>query len=197
LKYHLIGEKNFEFISNKSDIENIISFFGPVMSSKPIADFCNLMKADNFGNGKFRYRMINVSQQIREEVTAVVGKENNIIFFNEYLAHEEYINLIQTSRYVFLPHNHLYEGKLSGILSDCISNCIPIISDKIHPVLEFFKKYGDMGFVFKFSINVEWCFVFLESQDEDKYKQYKVSMLMCKNDHSHQNIINEFIDIIN
>jgi hypothetical protein len=196
LKYHLIGQNCNTVASENKNSEAIISFFGPTMSSKPILDFCNLMKADNFAKGKFHYRIINVSNQVKEELISVFGNKNNIYFLNEYLEHEEYIKLINSSRYVFLPHNLLFEGKLSGIFSDCISNNTPIISNNIEPVLEFFKKYGAMGFVFEFSLNVDWRLTFLNNQNDDEYQLYKTSLLNCKNDHNHDNIINEFINII-
>ena len=196
LKYHLIGENNKNDITENIDSELVISYFGPTMTSKPISDFCDLMKADNYANGKFKYRIVNVSNPIKQEIVSIFGNNNKIYFVNEYLAHEEYIKLIQTSRYVFLPHNHLYEGKLSGILSDCISNCVPIISDNIEPVLEFFKIYGDMGFVFQFSTCTNWCLVFLNNQNDEFYDQYKLSMLKCKYDYSHDKIMNDFINCI-
>ena len=196
LKYHMIGEDKKEVVNENLFSDFVISYFGPTMISKPISDFCDLMKADNFANGKFQYRIINVSSQVKEVITSIFGNNNNIHFINEYLVHEEYIKLIQTSKYVFLPHNHLYEGKLSGILCDCISNSIPVISNKIEPLLEFFKNYGEMGFIFNFSLNTAWCSMFLENCNDEAYLYFKSSMLKCKNDHNHDKIINEFINNI-
>ncbi len=193
LKYHLIGEGKKEVVNENLFSDFVISYFGPTMISKPISDFCDLMKADNFANGKFQFRIVNVSSEVKEVITSIFGEKNKIDFINEYFVHEEYIKLIQASKYVFLPHNHLYEGKLSGILSDCISNGIPVISNKIEPLLEFFKNYGEMGFIFDFSSSTDWCSRFLENCNDEKYIYFKTSMLKCKNDHSHDKIINEFI----
>lgn len=194
LKYHLIGGDGQKINLNKNGNEGIVSFFGPTMSSKPYADFCKLMQADNNANGKFKYRIINVSSEVESEIKLIFGEKNKIVFLNEYLEHNSYINLIATSTYVFLPHNHLYEGKLSGILSDCISNGTPIISNNIEPVLEFFRNYGNMGFVFDFDNEINWEFDFLNKVNAIDYQEFLASMDKCKSDHYQSKIIQEFLE---
>jgi hypothetical protein len=194
LKYHLIGAIGQKISLKKNGNDGVISFFGPTMSSKPHEDFCKLMHADNYANGKFEYRIINVSSEIESEIKLIFGNRNKIVFFNEYLEHQCYINLIATSTYVFLPHNHLYAGKLSGIFSDCISNGTPIISNNIEPVLEFFRNYGDMGFVFDFENDFNWEIDFLNKVDDIDYLGFLASIDKCKSDHYHGKIIHEFLN---
>jgi hypothetical protein len=193
LKYHLIGASQEKIHLEKNGENNIISFFGPTMQSKPYFDICKLIKADNYGNGKFEYRFINLSFQVLNEIQLLFGKADKIIFINEFLEHKLYINLIAQSTYIFLPHNHLYEGKLSGILSDCISVGTPIISNRIDPVLEFFNYYGDMGFIYDFSRDVDWEYSFLCQFEKINYKDFILSMEKCKSDHSPNKIIEEFL----
>jgi hypothetical protein len=193
LKYHLIGASQNSINLEKNGKVGIISFFGPTMNSKPYNDFCKLIKADNT-NGKFRYRIINVSRQVESEIKLLFGEAVKIDFINEFLEYNSYIKLIDDSAYVFLPHNRLYEGKLSGILSDCISIGTPIISDNIEPVIEFFKSYGDMGFIFDFKNDNEWEYSFFSNIDEINYKEFLISMEKCKLDHYQNQIINQFLE---
>ena len=191
VKYHLFNKPFGSKMSIKED--SIISFFGPTMPSKPILDFCNLMKADNHGNGKFKYRIVNVSDSVRYEIIAIFGNNNKINFINEYLEEEEYIELIRTSSYVFLPHNRLYEGKLSGIFCDSISNSVPVISDLIEPIIEYFKTYGPMGYIFDFDKNQNWTKEFLTDYDDNLYESFKLSMKNCQISHQEVRIIEEFM----
>ena len=192
LKYHLIGL----FYSNltKVDSSNYISFFGPILPSKPIDDICKLILADS--NSQFQYRFVNIDLISEKIILKKLDNRTNISFHNEYLGYEEYLNLIKSSKFVFLPHNSLFEGKLSGILSDCISIGTPVISDNIEPVLELFKKYGSMGYIFNYSKDSNWPNKFLELQSNNSCDKFVVSIENCRNNHSNTIIINEFLHSI-
>lgn len=194
LKYHLIGAGQEKIDIEKNNQNNIISFFGPTMTSKPVDDFYKLIKADNFGKGKFEYRFINVSFHVKKEIQLLFGHKTKISFIDEYLDYKYYISLIAQSTYIFLPHNHLYEGKLSGILSDCISVGTPVISNRIEPVLEFFTNYGDMGFIYDFTDD-KWEYSFLSKSEKINYKGFILSMKKCKSDHVPNKIIKEFLAV--
>ena len=106
LKYHLLGL----FYSNlkKVDSSNYISFFGPTLPSKPIDDICKLILADS--NSQFQYRFVNIDLISEKIILKKLDNRTNISFHNEYLDYEEYLNLIKSSKFVFLPHNLLFEG---------------------------------------------------------------------------------------
>jgi hypothetical protein len=196
IKYHLLGVKCRYESNNLNDYNTFITYFGPVMESKPYNDICKLIIADYQKDKMFRFRFINVDKIYQNEIRNIVGFENeNLIFINEYLAYDAYINYIATSKYVFLPHNFLYEGKLSGIFSDCVSNNVPVISDKIEPIIEFFDKYGDLGYMFDFSNDNNWPINFLLSENHIEYSKFKISLENCRLDHSESIIVKEFLSI--
>lgn len=189
LKYHLIGLKHSNL--KKGSTSKIISFFGPTLPSKPIDDICKLILSDS--KNQFYYRFINVGLVSKQVILKNIGTKTNVSFINEYLEHKEYLNLIKSSKFIFLPHNFLFEGKLSGILSDCISIGTPVISNNIEPVLEFFRDYGAMGYVFNFLKDKNWPKKFLRSQSINEYKKFTISLKNCKNSHNNTLIINEFL----
>lgn len=196
IKYHLLGVKS-EHELNSLDLNyNFITYFGPVMDSKPYKDICKLIISDYLKDKMFRFRFINVDKIYQNEIRSIVGFENqNLSFINEYLTYKDYMSYVATSKYVFLPHNFLYEGKLSGIFSDCVSNNVPVISDKIEPLIEFFNKYGDLGYLFDFSNDNNWPNNFLSSDHQFEYSQFKISLEQCRLDHCESLIINEFLSI--
>ena len=100
------------------------------------------------------------------------------------------------STFVFLPHNFLFEGKISGIFSDSISLFTPVISDKISPVADFFNYYGSLGYIYDFN-SQKWCNEFLEQNIEDYYETIIDNIESCINNHSLTTISSDFISIIN
>lgn len=189
VKYHLLGMENKNLISNQNS--NTISFFGPDLLSKPVSHFLDLILADK--KNIYEYNFININEKSIDLIKEKISQNRKVKFINEYLPNDKYIRLIQTSKYVFLPHNYLYEGKLSGILSDCIANGIPIVSDKIEPVVELFSNYGSMGYIFDFNKDTNWYTFFLDTHNENEYADFISNMSRCRNAHREDVIINEFV----
>ena len=140
---------------------------------------------------------VNIDLISKNIILKKLDNRKNISFHNKYLEYEEYLNIIKSSKFVFLPHNFLFEGKLSGILCDCISIGTPVISNNIEPVMEFFKEYGSMGYIFDYSKDRTWPERFLELQSINEYEKFVASMKKCRNNHTNKLIINEFLDAIN
>lgn len=190
IKYHLLGNNYSDFCDDRQ--HNYISFFGPTMLSKPVHDICSLIRCDK--NKYFNYRFLNVNDDDEMTINKLVNNLSNVSFVKKYFSHQEYLNLIKKSTYVFLPHNFFYEGKLSGIFSDCVALGIPVISNNIDPVNNYFEEYGQMGFIFDYSKDIYWQEKFLSNcNNVESYKVFLDSMKNCRNQHNESLIINEFL----
>lgn len=192
LKYHLIGE-GCELASEETDCGNVITFFGPASAVKPISSIYSLIEADK--NKLFKYIFINISDEDANMLRDMFADRDNIIFFNGYLSNEEYQKAMRRSHFVFLPHNRLFEGKVSGIFSDCIANQVPIISDVIEPVIEYFRTYGSMGYICDYA-SATWARRFFDELSIVKYEEFKASMRNCSRLHSPAFIMNEFLGVL-
>jgi hypothetical protein len=189
LKYHLLGA-----VSNNDEINKnpkIISYFGPVMNAKPLSNIIDLMRADE--KHIYKYHFFNVDAENIIYIRTKIPANTRVEFSDRFMKHEQYISAIKESTYVLLPHNWLYEGKLSGIFSDCIANGVPVISDLIEPVIEYFKAYGSMGYIFDFHKNQHWAKEFLTGYDDNLYESFKLAMKNCQTSHLEEKIIEEFI----
>jgi len=192
LKYHLIGEVR-QSTSGESDGGNLITFFGPASEVKPISSIYSLIEEDN--DKIFSYIFINITDDDADMLRAAFSDRDNIFFLKGYLSDEEYQKAMRRSRFVFLPHNRLFEGKVSGIFSDCIANQVPIITDLIEPVIEYFQTYGSMGYLCDYA-SADWARLFFEKLSIDKYAEFKASMLNCSRRHSPALIMNEFLRVL-
>lgn len=196
LKYHLLGPKESRKKNDGLEKQNLITFFGPTMISKPINDICNLINSDYRLGKKFRYRFVNVSDAVIDSISKKVDSLEFVEFNQGYLDDNTYEKFISESKFVFLPHNKLFEGKLSGILSDSISLGTPVISNNIEPVKEFFESYGLMGYIYDYQTDTNWTYSFLNSGFEKEYECFKSNMKQCSLGHKEELIIKEFLEII-
>ncbi|SJZ74305.1 hypothetical protein [Sediminibacterium ginsengisoli] len=191
VKYHLLGAPRL--LASNTHQDNTITYFGPSMVSKPLLDFCNLIKAD--ANRQFKYHFYNLDRKDEEMIRNNTPPEASLNFHYDYMTNEEYANAILQSTYVFLPHNSYYEGKLSGIFCDCVNYNVPVISDRIEPVIEFFKAYGELGYLLDYKKN-DWGNTFFNEISGEKYRQFIENMNKCHAEHKADIIIESFIEKI-
>lgn len=189
IKYHLMGADSINIEVSRDP--QIISYFGPVTNAKPLIIIIDLMQADE--KHFYQYHFFNVDAENIIYIRSKISANTRVIFSDSLMTHEQYIRSIKESTYVLLPHNWLYEGKVSGLLSDCIANGVPVISDLIEPVIEYFKTYGPMGHIFNFHKNQHWAKEFLTGCNDNLYESFKLSMKNCKISHMEETIIEEFI----
>ena len=190
LKYHLLGNKHLRVTSQEKS-ESIV-FFGPVMDSKPWRAIIDLIKADTLH--QYVYRFFNMQAHYQAEIRSCLGDRRSVEFISGYRDHAAYIRSICSAKYVFLPHNELFEGKLSGILCDAIACETPVISDRIEPVLEFSREYGHIGHIHSYSTDCNWPNAFLRaSADPFGYECLRAAMRRIQTSHSERAIINEFV----
>ncbi len=190
LKYHLIGEARASH-EEAGTPGLVVTFFGPASASKPLEAIFPLIAAD--GSRHFTYRFVNLSASHSEIVRRRFPDAGNIAFINRYLGEAEYHGMIRASRYVFLPHNRFYEGKVSGILSDCIANGVPVISDTIEPLLELCQAYGPIGCVFSYEAESDWAGRLQVMRSTEAQAQFRVALRRCFESHAPQNILQEFL----
>jgi len=190
LKYHLIGEAR----PSHGEAETpgpVVTFFGPASASKPLEAIFPLIAAD--GSRCFTYRFVNLSADHAETVRRRFPDNGNITFINRYLGEAEYHVIIRESLYVFLPHNRFYEGKVSGILSDCIANGVPVISDTIEPLLELCQAYGPIGCVFSYDAESDWVGRLRVMQSMEAQTQFRMALRRCFELHAPHIILQEFL----
>lgn len=190
LKYHLIGEARRRPDGGQTS-GAVVTFFGPASDSKPLEAIFPLIAADRARD--FSYSFVNLSAEHAEALRRQFPENDNLTFVNRYLGDAEYQGIIQASRFVFLPHNRFYEGKVSGILSDCIANGVPVISDAIEPVLEMCRSYEPIGCVFSYDIETDWAGRLRVMRSIEAHAQFQVALRRCCESHAPQIILREFL----
>lgn len=182
VKYHLLANtrKSESVTQKKIRNKKVITFFGPVKIDKPLEPFIQLMKEDK--ESLFVYRIYNPGFLGFNELNKLISKFPSLEIIDRFISYEEYDAAVLDSDYIFLSHNQMYSGKLSGNLCDCISKRIPFISDNISPVKELITYYGKIGYVFDFSSNENWANQFLKSVLLDTYQDILNRLEAMQND---------------
>jgi hypothetical protein len=190
LKYHLLGKLPPSYPIERN--LRTISFFGPVMEAKPWGPICNLIQHDS--RNHFTYRFYNIQPKIVAEVRNKLGSNCRLEFIAEYQTQQKYLESIASSGYVFLPHNELFAGKLSGILCDSVACGTPVISDCVEPVIELSKRYGKIGYIFEFNSDPDWPGKFLRfAETNAEYYDFQAALKRIRHAHTEQTIIEEFL----
>lgn len=98
------------------------------------------------------------------------GTTENITFIDKYLTDDEYISLIEESKFIILPYKHQYEEKSSGVLLEALYDNRPVIV----PDMKSFKmvKEFNLGIVYK-ELDTE---ILNQLKDEKAYQQYKEAL---------------------
>ncbi len=98
------------------------------------------------------------------------GAKENITFIDKYLTDDEYISLIEESKFIILPYKSQYEEKSSGVLLEALYNNRPVIV----PDMKSFKivKEFNLGIVYK-KFDTE---LLEQLKDEKAYQQYKEAL---------------------
>ncbi len=194
VKYHLIGKQTDKSVTDYGQRGNIISFYGPSNVSKPIDEVIRLVNVDK--HSKYKFIFYKVTGDYLARLKEQIDPAADVEYVNAYLSDEEYADSLRKSRFVFLPHNYLFEGKLSGILADCIASRTPMISRNIHPVKEYFENYGDMGYLYEENNEYECFKKVLEENHESRYVEFQESMTSCFDDHDDRVIMKEIMTAI-
>lgn len=189
LKYHLLEAKPLDPQWQKSN--NTISVFGPEMESKPIEPIIELIIADI--QQKFMFQLFNFSDEAQQKIKEQTNNSQQVHYKPKINSYEGYLKVVAESTFVLLPHNKLFEGKISGILSDCISLNTIVISNKMSPVTEYSSIYGDIGYIYDYT-QKKWANKFIDTLSIQKNDAIIQNMLLCSHDHKLELIISDFLN---
>jgi hypothetical protein len=161
-KHHMMIPK---FVSDGkyAQEKNIISYFGPNKSDKPIDPVIMLIRADV--QKKFIYYIYRVKKNNIIKYIPNIKDYNNVFIIDEWQDNDDYIAALKNTKLLIMTHTKEYEGKLSGNLCDCISNNIVYIANLIEPMITYNGLYGDLGYLVNMS-NPEWPKIFLNQYSE-------------------------------
>ncbi|MBW7835267.1 MAG: hypothetical protein H3C28_01320 [Sphingomonadales bacterium] len=187
IKYHLMIA---HYTKPKTSFnKRIISFYGPLKLGKPIDDFVKLIRADT--QKKFFYKIYNSGKNLEKGLIDDLRSRSNVQIIDKFMEYETYLQTVQESSYIFLPHDLAFEGKLSGNLCDCITNLVPFISNKIHPIIEFTQQYGDLGYMYDFQKDHDWPNYFLQYEAEETREIFVSNLIRMREEYSFSKIKTE------
>jgi hypothetical protein len=164
VRFHQISipRETASFIERKK----IVSYIGMSRIDKGIETFWNFIKANPLD--KVNYGLYGQYDKARYDVDSLTHSKLDTIC--GLIPNGLYYKLFIDSLYIILPYERAYEGKLSGIFCDSIATKTPVLAPKIEPFIEFFDRYGPMGYLFDFD-DKYW---YKKMHDLWNYEQYAV-----------------------
>jgi glycosyltransferase involved in cell wall biosynthesis len=163
---------------------NRILNLGPVSVRRPVEPVIDLIKADV--DGKFRYVMKNMSG-LSDEQRRFLGNHPNVDFSTEFLDDDAFYEAIGTAALLISTHNQLFEGKLSGPISDAIASGTPVIANRMSPHDEMFEQFGDMGYLVDYD-DRGWIERILSADYKSDFGTFEQHMALCRENSSMENI---------
>ena len=180
--HHMIGYSRTRL--PLSDRSNRLLYLGPVSVRKPIEPVIDLIKADV--DGKFRYVMKNMVG-ITDKQSQFLEGHPNVDFSTEFLDDDEFYEAIGSAALLISTHNRLFEGKLSGPISDAIASGTPVIASRMSPHDEMFDEFGDMGYLVDYD-DVGWIDRLLSADYQSDFGAFEKHMALCRENSSMENI---------
>ena len=153
-----------------------ILFMGPLLARKPVEPLIELIKADE--KRRYNYNLLRMDG-IDSDSRAFFEAQPNVTIGFGYISDDEYYRHFSESMFVLMTHNHLFEGKLSGVFCDAIASGTPVIARGMAPHDEFFERFGDMGYLFDFE-NAGWSKNFLGTDPGLEYGGFQRNMSTCR-----------------
>jgi glycosyltransferase involved in cell wall biosynthesis len=163
---------------------NRLLYLGPVSIRKPVEPVIDLIKADV--DGKFRYVMKNMVG-ITEEQKRYLESHPNVDFSTEFLNDGAFYEAIGSAALLISTHNRLFEGKLSGPISDAIASGTPVIANRMSPHDEMFDEFGDMGYLVDYD-DPRWVQQVLSIDLQSDYDTLEPHMALCRENSSMENM---------
>ena len=180
--HHMIGySRTLRSLAERS---NRLLYLGPVSVRKPVEPVIDLIKADV--DGKFRYVMKNMVG-ITDEQTQFLEDHPNVDFSTEFLDDDEFYAVIGNAALLISTHNRLFEGKLSGPISDAIASGTPVIANRMSPHDEMFDEFGDMGYLVDYDHPV-WIERLLSASYQSEFSTFAKHLALCRENASMENI---------
>lgn len=174
--------------------ENRISFFGRMSEERGLDDFLRMASLDKtrkytysvYGNTSFSNKQEKLFNSIKAPIEVNRG----------YFSDEEYYRFIRESMYVVLPYKKSLEGRISGILCDAIACGTPVIASMIEPHIEFFEKYGPMGYLLGSSNLEEWKRILNNNSMVNSWEKFQKALSLARSEHCDEDVISCMLNIL-
>ncbi|RKD76311.1 glycosyltransferase involved in cell wall biosynthesis [Sinobaca qinghaiensis] len=111
---------------------------------------------------------------------------DKINFYNYRTSDSEYKKFILETDFIVLPYRNTFMNRVSGIFFESLSYEKPIIASDIDLFKQYFKEYGQIGYLFTEG-NQESLFnllVKLQTQNRNEYKKFLKNIKQMKEDYS-------------
>lgn len=164
-KHHLMvskAEPN-QTIANSETNECLISCFGPLSADKSAQSIGELINKIHLTGTRFKKICFKLYRISKDDVLPYLDDAEalrNVVFHDGFLTKDAYTEAFRESDLVVMNHTQKFEGKLSGILCDCIALGIPYLSTRIEPLMEMQARFGDIGYIYDIG-NSGWLDIFL------------------------------------
>ena len=168
LKFQILKKTHHKFVrrvapANDFDLQqrSTIIFLGPIKREKPIKPVFDLVMADT--QCKYDYRIFNTGTTYCDAVEQLAERAN-VALINRFLTEDELEQELQAARYVFLSHNSLFDGVLSGNLMDALACGTPFIAEYSDVHIELRREYAELGYLADFK-HAAWAKEFIASDE--------------------------------
>jgi len=180
--HHMIGYARTRL--PLADRSNRLLYLGPVSVRKPVESVIDLIKADV--DSKFLYVMKNMTG-ITDDQKQFLDGHPNVDFSTEFLDDDAFYEAIGGAALLISTHNRLFEGKLSGPISDAIASGTPIVANRMSPHDEMFDQFGDMGYMVDYD-DPGWVERILSIDLQSEFDTFEQHMALCRENSSMENI---------
>ena len=180
--HHMIGYSRARL--PLSDRSNRLLYLGPVSVRKPVEPVIDLIKADI--DDKFRDVMKNMVG-ITDEQRQFLEGHSSVDISTKFLYDDEFYEAIGSAALLISTHNRLFEGKLSGPISDAIASGTPVIASRMSPHDEMFDEFGDMGYLVDYD-DRGWIERILSADYKSDFGTFEQHMALCRENSSMENI---------
>jgi glycosyltransferase involved in cell wall biosynthesis len=163
---------------------NTVLFLGPISVRKPVEPMIDLINADS--KNKFQYIMKNMVG-ITDEQTQFLTEQPNVDFSTGFMGDDDFYEAIGSAALLVSTHNRLFEGKLSGPISDAIASGTPLVVNRMSPHDEMFDEFGDMGYLVEYD-NPDWIDRLLTADFESDFPVFEKNLAACREGSSMENM---------
>jgi len=180
--HHMIGYDRVRL--PRESRANTVLFLGPVSVRKPVEPMIDLVSADS--KNKFRYVMKNMVG-ITDEQKQFLSEHPNVDFSTGFMGDDDFYKAIGSAALLVSTHNRLFEGKLSGPISDAIASGTPLVVSRMSPHDEMFEEFGDMGYLVDYD-QQGWIEQLLSADYDADFPVFEKNLAACREGSSMENI---------
>lgn len=179
VRYHKVGKQRE--ILPLADRAREIAFLGASTGERGIDTFIRWATLDS--KSRYTFHIYGDIRPTGKQQASFAALYPKIQVVGRYLTDEEYHGVIAKSMFIALPFERSLEGRLSGVLCDAISHGTPVLAANQDPHTDFFKTYGEFGFLIDNGSDevIRGC---LDSCAEDRWDSFQAAMHRARTDHT-------------